>query len=338
MILRIIQIGITKVKYCYIFFALTCLFFSCKEEKKEKIIPSEKTIPTPSFNADSAYFFIKTQTDFGPRVPNTKEHEKCAQYLIEKLRQSADTVIVQSAQVKAYDGTTLNIKNIIGSFKPQTTNRILLFAHWDTRHIADQEDDPELRKKPILGANDGASGVGVLLEIARQIRSQPPIIGIDIIFFDAEDYGQPEEKGKPQKGDTWCLGSQYWAKNPHKKHYYAKYGILLDMVGAKNATFTMEGTSMHFASNIVKKVWNIALQLGYSDYFVEQQTHAITDDHYYVNKIANIPSINIIQYDETTQTKFGSYWHTHNDNMSIIDKNTLKAVGQVVLEVIYREK
>ena len=314
---------------------------ACIESEKKQPTPAKTTvkyIPTPEFNSDSAYSYIQKQVDFGPRVPNTETHTACASYLAEKLRAYGAELIVQEATVKAFDNTPLKIKNIIAQFNESNPNRILLFAHWDTRPFADYCEEPERRDEPILGANDGASGVGVLLEIARQIYKTTPNIGVDIILFDAEDYGQPEHHNLSYKKDTWCLGTQYWAKNLHNPQYYARYGILLDMVGAKNATFTREGISMFYASSIVDKVWNIAAKLGYSNYFSFEKTQQITDDHLYVNQLANIPSINIIQHDNTTETNFGAYWHTHNDNMDIIDKNTLKAVGQTVLEVVYTEK
>lgn len=332
----------TKIKIGILLIVGSIFFTTCTEKEtpksKQKEIVVDKPIDVPDFNQDSAYFFIEKQVNFGPRVPNTKPHRACANYLINKLQQYMDTVIVQETKLKAFDLTMLEAKNIIGVFNPQTSNRVLLCAHWDTRPFADQCTIEDRKNDPIDGANDGASGVGVLLEVARQIQLKNPSIGIDIIFFDAEDYGQPQSSNIPQQGNTWCLGSQYWARNPHTPNYYAKYGILLDMVGAVNATFAMEGTSMHYASNIVKKVWDYANRIGYGNYFIYEKSDPITDDHLYINQLANIPCIDIIQYDKTSATYFGSYWHTHDDNLDVIDKNTLKAVGQTVLETIYHEK
>jgi Zn-dependent M28 family amino/carboxypeptidase len=321
------------------------LAFSCQpvinddKPSKEKITEKEivaEHFHVPVFSEDSAFYFIEKQVDFGPRVPNTKAHTLTAEFLSNKLRSYNFNVIVQEAKLQAFDNTILNMKNIIAEHNPDNPNRIMLFAHWDTRPFADQ--DSKDRNKPIDGANDGASGVGVLLEIARQINLYPPDIGIDIIFFDAEDYGQPDGTMIARKPDTYALGSQYWSRNKHKTNYAPRYGILLDMVGAKDAIFTKEGTSMYYAPMVVKKVWDAAARLGYSDYFVDKRTPGIIDDHTYVNSIAGIPSIDIIQYDSDTPSGFGEYWHTHRDNIDIIDKNTLKAVGQTLLEVIYREK
>lgn len=325
------------------FFA-SLLFFACGTPGKKNNSSSQtkkskaQSIPTPIFNSDSAYQYIANQVAFGPRVPNTTEHQKCAQYLASELKRFGADVIVQEAQVIAFDNTTLNAKNIIGQFNPGKNNRLLLFAHWDTRPFADHDNDPEKRNTPIDGANDGGSGVGVLLEIARQIGISGHNLGIDIIFFDAEDYGQPDHIDLPYQPDTWCLGSQYWGQHPHKDGYFARYGILLDMVGAKDALFFREQYSLQFAPELVDRIWNKAGELGYLNYFSYDQGGMITDDHVYVNKYRGIPCVDIIQHDPMSDTSFGSYWHTHNDNMENIDRKTLKAVGQTVLDVIYSER
>ncbi|WP_233145470.1 M28 family peptidase [Labilibacter marinus] len=321
-----------------LFIVLISCNFSPAETKSSAKKKKEPKVEAPTFNADSAYLFVQKQVDFGPRVPNTEEHAKCANYLSEKLTSFGADVIVQEAELRAFDNTLLNAKNIIGQYKPELKDRVLLFAHWDTRPFADHCDDPSRQNEPILGANDGGSGVAVLLEIARQLQKAPISMGVDIIFFDAEDYGNPDHiEIQNPKQDTWCLGSQYWAQNPHVKNYYARFGILLDMVGAPNATFHKELHSKDFAPRIQKKLWNTAHKLGYGNYFVFQDGGYITDDHIYVNKHLNIPCVDIIQYDTSSNTSFGSYWHTHDDNMDVIDKNTLKAVGQTVLEFIYNQ-
>lgn len=291
--------------------------------------PTTKVVIAPEFNADSAYTYVDKQVAFGPRVPNTKGHTDCAQYLINKLKTFTDTVIVQRGQVTAPGGRTLNIANIIGRLYPENATRVLLVAHWDTRHIADQ--DTERKTEPILGANDGASGVGVLIEIARIIHAKNPGIGVDIFFTDAEDQGISEVN------DSYCLGTQYWATNPPIPFYKPQYAILLDMVGGKGATFWKEEGSVVNAGFVVDKVWAKANELGYGSLFVNNTRQAIIDDHYYINGMTDIPAIDIIQYDATTDGKFPNHWHTHKDDMSVIDKATLKAVGQTLLGVIYNE-
>ncbi len=320
------------------------LLFSCKDEESRPIKPATDAKPTeikraqtPVFNQDSAYQFIQTQVDFGPRVPNTKAHANCAIWMENTLKNYGAKTLVQEAVVTAFNGDKLNMKNIIAQFSPEKTKRVMLFAHWDTRPVADK--DTERKSEPIDGANDGGSGVGVLLEMARQFSIKQPSIGVDIILFDAEDYGAFEGSISSMPND-WCLGSQYWGKNPPIPNYRPKYGILLDMVGGKNAQFPKEYHSMLYASHIVEKVWSTAKLIGYGNFFFESRSNnypGVIDDHYYVNELANIPSIDIIDCNPNTG-KFGEYHHTHADNMGIIDKNTLKAVGQTVMEVVYQER
>ncbi len=318
--------------------ALIILFiYSCNSKPDKPVeTPVENNTPqviVPEFIADSAYAFINAQCDFGPRVPNSKGHIACGDYLTEKMTSWADTVIVQKGVVTAYDGTRLNFRNIIATFNPQNKNRILLFAHWDTRPWADKDEKD--KDKPIIGADDGASGVGVLMEVARLLKLNKIELGIDIIFFDAEDYGK--EGGGSEAEDTYALGTQYWTKNLHVPGYTANYGILLDMVGAKNAQFRYEGLSYERASNVVLNVWNTAESLGYSNYFLRQDGGWVTDDHVYVNKMG-IPAIDIINSDPSSRNGFAKHWHTHADNMDVIDKNTLRAVGQTLMSVLFREK
>ena len=320
---------------------LIVLCSSCQSSKDTANIPTPTLMSynqvSPNFNADSAYLFIKRQVDFGPRTPNSAAHIDCGDYLVKKLKEFGAEVIEQKATLKTYDNITLNARNIIGIYNPEHEKRILLFAHWDTRPFADQDQDKTKQTQPILGANDGASGVGVLLEIARKLNNIPVDIGIDIIFFDADDWGQPSYERNQVPGNWFCLGSQYWVKNPHRPNYRANFGVLLDMVGAQNATFYKEGYSVEYALNITEKVWASASRLGYGSFFINKKSGYITDDHVPVNQFRRAPSINIIHTSDDTSHGFGEYWHTHNDNMNVIDKATLKAVGQTVMEVLYTE-
>lgn len=298
---------------------------------------TQTLIQAPAFNADSAYAYIDAQVKFGPRVPNSPAHKACGNYLASQLERFGAKVYNQYADLMAYNGATLKARNIIGAYKPDTKKRVMLCAHWDSRPYADQ-DDEKYHHTPIDGANDGASGVGVLLEIARQIQLQAPAVGIDIVFFDAEDYGIPDFYKGPYKPDTWCLGSQYWGRIPHVSDYKARFGILLDMVGAKGAAFYYEGFSARTANNVMKKIWNTAERLGYGQYFIKQEGGEVTDDHVYVNRFRGIPCVDIIHYDIQGNTGFNPTWHTTDDTIENIDKATLQAVGQTVMEVIYNEK
>ncbi|MBI3501517.1 MAG: M28 family peptidase [Bacteroidetes bacterium] len=323
--------------FTYYFLLLVSFFFSSctnnTDHQPSTIThqPSTALPPAPKFNEDSAYSFVKAQVDFGPRIPGTNSHVKCAEYLSSKLKSFGWEVQIQNGNVSTYDKKKFNLKNIIASYKPEIQNRILLMSHWDTRPFADSDTiNPD---KPFDSADDGPSGVAVILEIARQLSIAKPEIGIDILFDDIEDYGKNFDEGE----NTWCLGTQYWTKNPHKPGYVAQYGILLDMVGAKNATFPREGVSREYASYVVKKIWNKAAHLGYSNYFVFEDAKSITDDHYYVIINANIPCVDIINMNSRTG-EFGAHHHAHSDNMNVIDKNTLKTVGQTVLEVVWEEQ
>ena len=320
----------------YILFAAAMISCSQNPSSSSAKVESQpvKQQNVPAFDADSAWVFVENQVKFGPRVPNSEAHVACGNYLTSELKRFGAQVYEQEATLTAYNGTQLKAKNIIGSYNPENSKRVLLFAHWDSRPYADHDKDPANHKKPIDGADDGASGVGVLLEMARQFSIKSPAIGIDIIFFDAEDYGTPEFV-KEYKENTWWLGAQFWAKNPHVKGYKADFGILLDMVGAKNASFFKEATSMRYAPQIVEEVWSTARDLGYGKFFINAEGGAITDDHQYVILGRNIPCIDIIYTDPESDNGFGPHWHTQNDTMDNIDRETLKAVGQTVLQVVY---
>lgn len=315
---------------------LSCNSCQSKKAAAEETVKYVKV--APDFNADSAYHYVEKQVSFGPRVTNSEANRACGDYLVSKLNEFGAKVVEQKASVKHYNGEMLHIRNIIGSYLPENTNRVLLFAHWDSRPYADHDSDVSKQNQPILGADDGASGVGVLLEIARQLQQKQPNIGIDIIFFDAEDWGQATFDTNFVEGEWWCMGSQYWAKNPHTPNYKARFGILLDMVGAGDATFFKEGYSVEYASNIVEKIWNTAAKLGYSSTFVNKRWGNITDDHVPVNQHNRAPSVDIIHTKENSDTGFAPHWHTHKDNMDIINKDMLKKVGETVMEVIYNEK
>jgi hypothetical protein len=304
-----------------------------KKNQKQAEMPPLRMMP---FSADSAYRFVAEQVAFGPRVVNTKAHQKCADYLARKLSSWTKEFIVQEGTVTAYNGTPLKFKNFIASFGPAGNDRVLLCAHWDSRPYADYDPDKANRRNPIDGANDGASGVGVLLEIARQMSLAPPPVGVDIILFDAEDYGPPQdvETGEDTQ-QFWGQGAAYWAKQPHRADYTASYGILLDMVGARNATFLPEGYSMDYAAGVVSKVWNTGVQLGYNAYFINERGGYITDDHLPINRYRQIPTIDLIHLDQTSSTGFYPYWHTTGDRLDKIDPLTLEVVGRTVMTVVY---
>lgn len=299
----------------------------------------EKVQPVgPDFNADSAYIYLQEQCDFGPRTMNSTAHDKCEKWIIQKFEQYGCKVTTQKATLNGYDGTPLRSTNIIASYNPEATTRIMFCAHWDCRPWADNDPDSTNWHKPIIAANDAASGVGVMIELARILKGSGLELGVDFICFDAEDYGTPQWFEGEDPGDTWALGAQYFANNL-PEGYAPRYGILLDMVGGVGAKFYREGMSMQYAPAIVKKVWNAARQVGYGSYFPKDDGGMITDDHMPVNQTANIPCIDVIPYyPDCAQSSFGPTWHTIADNMDNIDKNTLKAVGQTMVQVLFTEK
>ena len=304
------------------------------EESMDKIDPVG-----PAFSAVSAYAFTQAQCGFGPRAMTTEAHDRCGSWIVNKFRQYGCVVTSLRADLKGYDGTVLKSQNIWARIHPERTERILLCAHWDSRPWADNDPDSANWHKPIRAANDAASGVAVMLEIARLLQRDTTLrVGVDFVCFDAEDWGTPQWAESEGGDNSWALGAQYFAANlPYGFH--VRYGILLDMVGGEGARFYKEGMSMQFAPEIVKKVWRAARKAGYGNFFPRQEGGMVTDDHIPLNQTAHIPTIDIIPfYPDCAQSSFGPTWHTLNDNMEHISRNTLKAVGQTMIQVIYTEE
>ena len=293
-------------------------------------------VATPDFNADTAYSFTAAQVAFGFRTPGSRGQQACAEWLAAQMRRWCDTVIVQEFPATLWDGTRVRGKNIIASLEGHPGSpagkRILLGAHWDSRLWADHDPDEANHRKPLPGANDGASGVAVLMEMARVMSGMRPGVAVDFIFFDVEDQGIPEWAGR-YEDDTWCKGSQYWAQHPHTPYYTAVYGVLLDMVGTQQPRYTKEQVSMRYAPNITNKLWTAAAALGYGQVFVNQETDPILDDHLYVNQMAGIPMVDIVQ--NNVGVSFFPYWHTLQDDLSHVDRNSLRMTGTVLLKTIY---
>ncbi len=317
-----------------LFLSLIIAFPSCKKDEKvksstEKKHVQKKSVKIPVFNGDSAYAFVKKQVDFGPRVTGSEAYKKARKWFIDKFKSYGADIEVQKFKANFANGTKADAANIIAHFNPGKKKKVIIASHYDSRYMAEKDPDPELKNKPIDGADDGASGVGVIFEIARLLKENPLDMSVDLILFDAEDNGNDKED------ETWCLGSQYWSKKAAQSGYKADFGILLDMVGAKNALFPKENNSKQYAGPVQDVIWNLAANMGYGDLFANIQRGNINDDHYYVNKVARIPMVDIINIPDA-QKGFGSYHHTHKDNINIIDKNTLRRTGQVVIAVMYK--
>ena len=289
-------------------------------------------VAIPAFNADSAYSYVEAQLSFGNRTPGSKAWEKCAEYLAMQMGRWCDTVMVQPFKATLWDGSVVPGRNIIASLNPSADKRVLLAAHWDSRLWADHDPDDGNKRKPVPGANDGASGVATLMEMARTMSQMPPSVGVDFIFFDVEDQGQPEWSDR-YEDNTWCKGSQHWAQNRHTPAYTAVYGVLFDMVGTDAPRFTKEEVSQYYAPGLTDKMWNVAAALGFGNIFVAQNTDAILDDHLYVNQIAGIPMVDIVQNSGTTS--FFPHWHTTTDNLDNLNAETMSKVATVTMKTIY---
>lgn len=287
---------------------------------------SDSSTAVPVFSADSAYAYVARQVEFGPRVPNSEAHEKTVRWLVAELKRHGAEVAEQKADLKAHDGTILKSTNIMGSFNPESDNRLLLLAHYDTRPWADEDADPANHNKPIDGANDGASGVGVLLEMARIFNENNPGIGIDILFVDSEDYGVTDNE------DSWALGARYFAENPIKPGYKPTQAILLDMVGGKGAVFPAEYFSRQSAPGLDDAIRAAAAKAGHAERFPAEFGSAVTDDHVELIQ-AGIPAVDIIDY--RAGKGFAPTWHTMDDNIDNIDKETLRSVGETLIQFIY---
>lgn len=309
--------------------------------KEEETETETDSVSVPQFNASNAYTSIVKQCSFGARVPNTEAHDKCGEYIIAQLKACGLFVKEQRTTVNAFDGTPLKCLNIYATTDTSATQRILISAHWDSRPWADHDPD-ENHHTPVMAANDGASGVAVIIELARIIMRQKPGVAVDFVCLDAEDYGVPEwKKGVDEQKDSesWCLGTQYFAANLPMPNDLTRFAINLDMVGGKGAHFYEEGFSKRYAAPIVDKVWNAAEQAGYGSIFIKQDGGFVTDDHIPLNEIAGIPTIDVIPYyPDLTDGSFGPTWHTVSDTPENIDRNILLAVGQTMLQVIYNEK
>ncbi len=316
--------------------AAALLFAACHNNGPEPAATPEgidySQVAIPEFNTDSAYHYVATQLSFGFRHPGTKGHNQCAEYLAAQMGRWCDTVIVQPFTTTLWDGQQVEGRNIIASLAPEKEKRVLLCAHWDSRQWADHDLDTNNWHKPLPGANDGASGVGLLMEMARGMAQLPPDVGVDFIFFDVEDQGITEWAGR-YEDNTWCKGSQYWANHPHRNFYQAVYGILFDMVGTANPRFTKEEISLNFAPGLLNKLWRCANKLGYGHIFVDELSGPILDDHLYVNQILQVPTIDIVQ--NSPNCSFYTHWHTVHDDLDAVDTTTLGIVATVTLKTVY---
>ena len=311
----------TKISF---FLSVVILFSSCnqRQEGPQQTSRSQTTLPkmnVPEFNGAKALAQLTAQTDFGPRKPNSNGHKKCLVYIAAELGKYAEKVNRQDFLHTGYDNEVLKLSNVFGSFNDSIDERILLLAHWDTRPRSDEEKDQAKQHRPILGANDGASGVAVLLELARLFKQSPPPIGVDILFVDGEDYGKAHDL------ESYFLGSRHFMK-VKSPEYKPRFAILVDMVGDKDLQIPMEQNSMKYAPEAVELIWSTAEKLGVTQ-FINVPGEQISDDHIPLND-GGLATVDIIDFQYP-------YWHTSQDTPDKCSAESLEAVGKVLTHVIY---
>lgn len=329
------------IKHCVLTLAVATLT-GCGQTRKATIDTAVATPVGPAFMADSAYLFCERQCAFGPRTMNSTAHDQCGEWIQQTFASYGMSVTTQQTTLRGYDGTALRCTNIMASYKPELNNRVLLCAHWDSRPWADNDPDEANHHTPVLAANDGASGVAVMLEVARLLSQTDSLaLGVDFVCFDAEDWGTPQWSDLADDADSWALGAQHWAANVDAVYTAAnkpRYGILLDMVGGRGAHLYQELGSLQYARDVVDKVWSAADVVGFASFFPKSKGGMITDDHVPVNQVAGIPCIDIIPFHpDCAASSFGPTWHTVNDDMDHIDRHTLQAVGQTLIQVLFSE-
>ena len=279
----------------------------------------------PEFSGKNAFQYLEKQCSFGPRNPGSKGYKDCLSYLLQQMQSTADTVWIQPFNYNdPHRGDNYNLQNIIARFNPNAEKQILLGAHWDTRPWSDQETELTNQNKPLLGANDGASGVAVLLEIAHILKEKPSETGVTIIFFDGEDLGMSGEDR------SYAQGSQFFAKNlPIPKPDHA---IIIDMIGDKNLHLPIERLSYRNAPRLTRKLWKLANKLNLPA-FDQTLGYSIFDDHVPLWEFAKIQSIDIIDFDYPNKRE--NYWHTQKDTPDKCSPASLAQVGTLLTNHIY---
>ncbi len=289
--------------------------------------------PKTAFNADSAYAYTKTQVAFGPRVPGTPGAVKAGDWIVSMMRQRADTVVEQRWMHHTAKGDSVPMRNILARWKPAATQRILYITHWDTRPVADSDPVLGNRTTPILGANDGAAGVGLFVALGDALKKLPPNVGVDLLFVDGEDYG--ETFAEPYT--DVLIGSQYFANNLPSPGYMPIYGILWDMIGDEHLNILQEAKSLSIAPEVVNRVWAKAAEFGYTKAFIPQAGQDVTDDHVpFINKGMHVIDVIDIDYGplDANGVANPSYHHTLQDTMDHVSAKSLQIVGDVALGLI----
>lgn len=314
----------------FMILVVSCSKNNNKDIKTNAVYEFQQSSSYPEFSGERALELVEQQLKFGPRVPNSAGHDSCLVFLESFLTANGATLKMQDFSLPAYEGERLRLTNVIARFSPQSKVRIILAAHWDSRPRADMESSPELKSRAIPGANDGASGVAILLHMAEIFAKTPPPVGVDIVLFDGEDYGREGDEA------MYCLGAKYFSSSLPPE-YDAEFGILLDLVGDKDAKFYREGYSQQLAGDIVDLLWNNARALDLPE-FVDWSGGAILDDHVSMNLSAGIKTVNIIDMDligHKSNDERRKYWHTLGDTIDNLSAQTLGNVGKLLCYTIY---
>jgi len=271
------------------------------------------------FNGRTALTYVEKQMSFGPRIPNKPGHQLEADWLLAELRARADTVIVQEITHRLRNGEVLHLRNLFARFRPEATERVLFLAHWDTRPMADKSANLAQQRMPVPGANDGASGVAVLLGVADALKARPPANGVDLLFVDGEDYGDFSDTSDVLIGSRWFAAHQ-------PPGYQPLFAVLFDMVGDKDLQIYQEGQSLAFAPEVVQRVWRVAAERGHDRQFIPSVRHTLTDDHVSLQK-AGIHAIDVVDFDYP-------YWHTTEDTIDKVSAESLQIVGDVAVSLV----
>lgn len=271
------------------------------------------------FDGERAFAYLQQQVTYGPRIPNTPAHEQTGDWILARLRATADTVVVTAFRHKTGKGDTLHLRNFLARFRPQEPARVLFLAHWDTRPRADQSPNIGAQRMPVPGADDGASGVAVLLGVADALKAKAPAVGVDLLFVDGEDYGNFADS------NDVLIGSRYFAAHQPSGDP-PLYAVLFDMVGDKNLNIYYEGNSQAFAPEVVDRVWRTARDLGYGSYFLPGVKHTLLDDHVSLQHVG-IHAIDVVDFDYP-------YWHTTDDTIDKVAAASLQIVGDVAVALV----
>ena len=297
--------------------------------------------PKTAFSGDSALAYTRMQLSFGPRVPGTAGHRQAGDWIVAQMRARADSVEVQRWTHVTQRADTLPMRNILARFRPELTERVLYVTHWDTRPTADNDRNLGARARPILGANDGASGVGFFIALADALKKTPPSVGVDLLFVDGEDYGNFEDASDTTKNKDVLIGSQYFAKTMPTT-YKPIFGVVWDMIGDKALNIYQEGHSVGAAPEVVSRVWGVAKELGYDRYFIADARSGITDDHLpFIRKGLRVIDVIDINYCSDGSTNCDgdtsrNLHHTQQDTIEHVSAKSLQIVGDVALKLVTR--